>query len=233
MPPINREWCEITRSVITEAQEQINAQLTNPLFAELPAISAKELAGDFFEKMRGLLEFTSEISSSLSAPSSDKPDLPASLVPLFKALFLRARLAKARELDQQRSKTTNPHILAAPRLVYPDLHHYRVKCAMRGVSVGLAFVDIDRFKELNTAFGHTHVDRHVLPVFMRAVEAHIYGHGHAYKVGGEEYVVLMPNTDAQLALQFPAESSEACRGTPFPRYRQDDHGLRRSLRRRS
>src|SRR5260370_40825116 len=48
--------------------------------------------GDFFTKMRQLMEFASELSSSLKGESSEKPDLDGALVPLFKALLLRARL---------------------------------------------------------------------------------------------------------------------------------------------
>lgn len=113
MPSIKREWCEITRDVITEANEQINAQLINPLFAELPAVSAQELAGDFFQKMQQLMELAIELSSSLKAEPSKEPELDGALVPLFKALFLRTRLAKARECDQQRSKTPSAKVIAA------------------------------------------------------------------------------------------------------------------------
>jgi diguanylate cyclase (GGDEF)-like protein len=69
--------------------------------------------------------------------------------------------------------------------------------------VAIAFMDIDKFKDFNTALGETHVDRHVLPVFMKAVETHIYGHGYAYRHGrGDEFVLLMPNADASLAISF-------------------------------
>jgi diguanylate cyclase (GGDEF)-like protein len=43
---------------------------------------------------------------------------------------------------------------------------------------------------------------HVLPVFMKSVEAHIYGHGNAYRMSGDEYALLMPNADAELAMAF-------------------------------
>jgi diguanylate cyclase (GGDEF)-like protein len=181
---------------------------------------------------------------------------------VFKALLLRARLAKARALDQRRSKTTNPQVIAAldeqlkvydgvireewfqsavpehppslsdmltleqvekrdtgtrfperqydekfhllqtHNLFIPDLHYYRAKCGMRGIPVAIAFMDIDKFKDFNTAVGEMDVDRHVLPVFMRSVEAHIYSHGHAYRYGGDEYALLMPNADADLAMAF-------------------------------
>jgi diguanylate cyclase (GGDEF)-like protein len=42
-----------------------------------------------------------------------------------------------------------------------------------------------------------------LQVFVpKTLEAHIYGHGHAYCYGGDEYALLMPNTDADLAMEF-------------------------------
>jgi diguanylate cyclase (GGDEF)-like protein len=37
---------------------------------------------------------------------------------------------------------------------------------------------------------------------MKALEAHIYGHGYAYRYAGDEYALLMPNADAVLALTF-------------------------------
>jgi diguanylate cyclase (GGDEF)-like protein len=262
MPPIKREWCEIAYRVILEAQERITVELTNPLVAALPGISIQELASDFFRKMRELLGFAGELSISLSARSSESPELNVALVPLFKAIFLTARLAKARELDAQRPKTPHPLILAAfdeklkvydgiireewfqtavpeyppslsdmltleqienrdtgsrfserqydekfrllqaPTLFLSDLHYYRGKCGVRGIPVAIAFLDIDKFKDFNSEVGETHVDRHVLPLFMKAVEAHIYGHGYAYRYGGDEYAVIMPNADADLALAF-------------------------------
>jgi diguanylate cyclase (GGDEF)-like protein len=262
MPSINQEWCEITRDVIKEAQVQLTAQLVEPLVAELPGISVHELASDFFKKMQELQRFTIEIANSSSSPSSERPLLSDALVPLFKALFLRARLAKARQFDQQRSKTTNPqiigaleeklkvydgvireewfqtavpeyppslqemltlerveqldtetyfpkrqydekfHLLQAPALFLPDLHYYRSKCGARNLPVAIAFMDIDKFKDFNTTVGHTNVNRHVLPPFMRSVETHIYGHGYAYRMSGDEYALLMPNADADLAMTF-------------------------------
>jgi hypothetical protein len=244
MPGIKREWCELTRNVINEGQDKLQEQLVSPLHQELPGISLQEVEADFFKKMRELTGYASEISIALGARSAEMPDLPNALVPLFKALFLRARLAKARELGQQRSKTTNPvviaaledqlkvydgviredwfqeavpeyppslsdvltleraehldagssflqrqfdekfHILQAPALFLPDLHYYRSKCGVRMIPVSIAFLDIDKFKDFNSEVGETLVDRQVLPVFMRALEAHIYGHGFAYRYGG-------------------------------------------------
>ncbi|MCI0463637.1 MAG: hypothetical protein L0Z62_42425 [Gemmataceae bacterium] len=62
MPPINREWYEITREVILDAQEKINAAFINPLHGELPAISVQDFASNFFENMRSLVDLAIDIS---------------------------------------------------------------------------------------------------------------------------------------------------------------------------
>jgi diguanylate cyclase (GGDEF)-like protein len=90
-------------------------------------------------------------------------------------------------------------ILEAPRLFLPDLAHYRGRCALRNATIVVAYLDIDDFKRFNTEYGESRVDRDLLPAFMEALEAHVFGHGHAYRFGGDEYIVLMPNTTAELA----------------------------------
>jgi diguanylate cyclase (GGDEF)-like protein len=90
------------------------------------------------------------------------------------------------------------HILQAPTLFLSDLYYQRRKCAMRGLQLVVAFMDIDDFKSFNTAHGETHIDRYLLPSFMAALEGHVYGHGFAYRFGGDEYVLLLPNADRRL-----------------------------------
>lgn len=98
------------------------------------------------------------------------------------------------------------HILQAPSLFLPDLHYYRTRCALRGTPVAVAFVDIDDFKHrFNTPHGETKVDRNVLPRFMRSLEAHVAFHGHAYRQGGDEYLVLLPGLSPALAVTFVDE----------------------------
>lgn len=95
------------------------------------------------------------------------------------------------------------HILQAPSLFLRDLHYYREKCAQRGSPVAVAFLDIDEFKgKFNTPYGETRVDRNVLPRFMRSLEAHVAFHGHAYRQGGDEYLILLPGLSRELAVAF-------------------------------
>lgn len=85
------------------------------------------------------------------------------------------------------------HLLQAPRLILPDLNYFRETSGVRGNSVALAFIDIDDFKRLNTRYGHHMVDEGILPIFMRCLEAFAFSRGYAYRMGGDEYVVIFGN----------------------------------------
>ena len=60
---------------------------------------------------------------------------------------------------------------------------------------GIAMLDLDRFKSINDAFGHEAGDR-VLVEFVRIAEANYRKRDRLYRLGGEEFVLLMPDTPA-------------------------------------
>jgi diguanylate cyclase (GGDEF)-like protein len=64
------------------------------------------------------------------------------------------------------------------------------------------WLDIDDFKMFNTLYGEVEIDRRVLPKFMQVLEAHVFQHGFAYRYGGDEYVILLPNLSRELAIYF-------------------------------
>jgi diguanylate cyclase (GGDEF)-like protein len=85
------------------------------------------------------------------------------------------------------------HLLQAPTLLLSDIEYYRTVGGIRGNSTAVAYIDIDDFKAFNTKYGHPKVDRDVLPIFMRALESFTFARGHAYRFGGDEYVLLLAN----------------------------------------
>lgn len=107
-----------------------------------------------------------------------------------------------RQPQPQREYDEKFHILQAPHQFLPDLSHYRYECELRGTSVIVAQVDIDNFKHFNTKYGHVTVDRRILPDFMRLLESHVYSHGYAYRHGGDEYALVLPSLDYNLAIDF-------------------------------
>lgn len=94
------------------------------------------------------------------------------------------------------------HILMEPSLFVKDLRYFIDQCTMRNRPVTAAFIDIDEFKEFNTKLGETTVDCDVLPYFMKGLEAFLFGKGYAYRQGGDEYLVILPNSGHEEALQF-------------------------------
>lgn len=94
------------------------------------------------------------------------------------------------------------HILNAPTLFIPDLHYFRESCELRGKPLCVAYMDIDDFKKFNEEYTEPRVDRDVLPRFMSALEAHVFFHGLAYREGGDEYIVLLPNMNAENGKSF-------------------------------
>lgn len=102
-------------------------------------------------------------------------------------------------------------ILEAPALFVTDLAAYRRRCQLRRVPVCVAFLDIDDFKGFNTRYGETRVDRDLLPAFMELLEAHVFAHGHAYRFGGDEYVLLLPNYAREDAVRLVRRFQAALR----------------------
>ena len=93
------------------------------------------------------------------------------------------------------------HLLQAPELVVPDINYYRARCALRGSLVVVAYLDIDNFKAFNTNHGESKIDRDLLPVFMKYLEGFVFARGHAYRYGGDEYMLLLPNMEQRHAIE--------------------------------
>lgn len=113
------------------------------------------------------------------------------------------------------------HILNAPSLFLPDLNYYRAICELRGVPLCIAYLDIDKFKDFNEKYGEPKVDRDVLPRFMSALEAHVFCHGHAYRYGGDEYVIILPNMSLSHAINFLKLFQEALQKLQY--FEIDEH----------
>ncbi len=65
-------------------------------------------------------------------------------------------------------------------------------------NLSLLFVDVDRFKQINDAYGHQVGDR-VLREVARILTANLRKIDYVFRYGGDEFVVLMTETDSQRA----------------------------------
>jgi diguanylate cyclase (GGDEF)-like protein len=83
-----------------------------------------------------------------------------------------------------------------------------------GTSIALVMLDIDHFKQVNDEWGHVVGDR-VLAHFARVLASEARVIDVAARLGGEEFAVLMPSSDAAGAEAF-IERVRNCLGSPRP-----------------
>jgi len=72
------------------------------------------------------------------------------------------------------------------------------RASARGRSLSICLIDIDRFKQVNDTYGHD-VGDEVLKEFASRIRSTVRGADLACRYGGEEFVVVMPDTDARQA----------------------------------
>ncbi|GLH95567.1 diguanylate cyclase [Phytohabitans aurantiacus] len=76
-------------------------------------------------------------------------------------------------------------------------------------------LDLDRFKEVNDTYGHAAGDA-VLAEFARRVRSEVREVDLAFRQGGEEFVVLLPETDARGGAIVAERLGASVRDTPMP-----------------
>ncbi len=86
---------------------------------------------------------------------------------------------------------------------------------VRGRQMSILLLDIDRFKSINDTYGHDAGDE-VLREFASRVRANTRGIDVVARYGGEEVVVLVPDTPLEGARTVAERIREQVESTPFP-----------------
>ncbi|MBA1149462.1 GGDEF domain-containing protein [Ectothiorhodospiraceae bacterium WFHF3C12] len=105
---------------------------------------------------------------------------------------LRRSEAMYRELSVSDSLTG----LYNRRKFHADLHHELSRNQRYDRPVSLAVMDVDYFKQINDRYGHNEGDR-VLRLIGRVLRGTRRKTDTAYRVGGEEFVLMLPETRAR------------------------------------
>lgn len=105
---------------------------------------------------------------------------------------------------------------AHSRATLQDRLREEVERARRyGLSLSLLILDLDHFKTINDAFGHTRGDL-VLIGFVERLRSLTRDSDLLFRYGGDEFVLLLLHTDRTHTLAFAQRLLEGIRGTPFP-----------------
>lgn len=123
-------------------------------------------------------------------------------------VFDRTTLEEAAEVvvPSTREKQQKFKILDAPSLLTSDLEVCRGQAAF---GTAVLYLDIDHFKNLNTALTEREVDKAIMPGIHGCIRDAATNLGYAYAEGGDEFIVLLPNANEAIAASF----AEALRAT--------------------
>ena len=119
---------------------------------------------------------------------------------LLVVAFLLDRLWSNLEIARKLARTDHLTGLAN-RFAFFEQVQYMIDLATReGRMLTLAYVDIDQFKEVNDGLGHAEGDR-LLSTMARHLMDTLRRTDIAGRIGGDEFCVLLPNTDQMGAAQ--------------------------------
>ncbi|MEP7206230.1 MAG: GGDEF domain-containing protein [Casimicrobiaceae bacterium] len=128
---------------------------------------------------------------------------------------LRAMLARERDLSRTDSLTRLLNARAFREIAEVEI----ARASRHAHPLSVAFMDIDDFKETNDRRGHAAGDR-LLQEMAAVIRASLRGSDVVARYGGDEFVILLPVTDAQAAravvdkLRNAVRDAMARRGSP-------------------
>lgn len=111
---------------------------------------------------------------------------------------LFSRLKSAMDSEARMARTDHLTGTANRRVLF-DVLDFEVKALRRtGSALSLAFIDLDNFKQVNDACGHDAGDE-VLRAVVRGIRAGVRDMDLVARVGGDEFVVMLPEADSAAA----------------------------------
>ena len=115
-------------------------------------------------------------------------------------IFLTMMLNERRKMKSRAAALTDPLTgLANRRALLGRAEQMLDRSLREGVPISLIAVDLDRFKNINDAFGHQ-VGDHVLRIFADVLSKVLKPTDMASRTGGEEFVAILPGCDIEAAL---------------------------------
>lgn len=104
-----------------------------------------------------------------------------------------------KELDQKFG------LMQSGSYLYSLLDEIKTKCALEKAPITCAFFDIDNFKSVNTEYTEQVVDRVILPRFMTHMVSIFKWHSFLFRIGGDEYFVIIPYLRPKIAKELLLE----------------------------
>ena len=119
-------------------------------------------------------------------------------------------------VEQQHQQATHDPLTGAAnrRALHDELGRQLSRASRGGQPVAILMLDIDHFKKVNDTWGHQAGDV-VLKELASRIQSRLRHHDLLARFGGEEFVVVLPDTPLSGALVVAEELRAAVEATPF------------------
>jgi len=118
------------------------------------------------------------------------------------ALADRVRIAQEEKTLAEQEAKTDPLTRLPNRKAYYEITAKEIGRSLRyGNSLSLLMLDIDHFKAINDTYGHAAGDE-VLRSFAKIFQEELRENDFIFRIGGEEFVFLLPGTKQEDAAKF-------------------------------
>ncbi len=144
----------------------------------------------------------------------DKNELTARVRTQLRKKRYADRLRQNMQLSVEMAITDQLTGLHNRRYMTRHLDTLMSDAANSGRPIAFLILDIDYFKSVNDSYGHD-VGDEVLREFAGRISANVRGIDLACRFGGEEFVVVMPDTDQSLAYTVAERLRRSVEATPF------------------
>jgi diguanylate cyclase (GGDEF)-like protein len=130
------------------------------------------------------------------------------LIVEFLFLLIMSLLFSAlrKNLDAEKTRaSTDPLTGSLNRRAFFDIAEYELNRSRRyDHPLTMAYIDLDNFKEINDRLGHAVGDRLLITV-TETISSHIRSTDILSRFGGDEFVILLPETQGNAAVTFLAK----------------------------
>ncbi|WP_457425283.1 putative bifunctional diguanylate cyclase/phosphodiesterase [Roseateles sp. P5_E7] len=156
----------------------------------------------------GVLEFYSSLARQ---PDAQLPRVSATIGALIaqtaQRLETEAVIHRLAQVDEMTDLDNRAHF-------YAQLNRHCAFSQRQGGRFALMFIDLDRFKPINDAFGHE-AGNAVLQEFARRLQALAPPPARVGRLGGDEFAVLVPDSGDERALAVLVDGVLAAASRPF------------------
>ena len=151
-------------------------------------------AEGFFPDISPQGEWLSFTAASIKDDDGNITGAIETLVNISEAKRNQQALEESEERYKQLSITDVLTGLYNKRLFTEQLTNELDRCRRYGMHASLCLIDLDNFKSMNDTYGHLFGDQ-ILAEFGSIAKSNLRYSDSAYRYGGEEFAIILPNTD--------------------------------------